>query len=479
MTTRPQANRVPATDDPLGEDITIANPARVPPPLTSTVAESPDKIIHKNLQPPSHRQSSSIESVASMRSGRSWSIDTQSSVGDSSFLNSPTNTTGSTASGSNGNGNSANPTETKAFAGFGVKALAEGSASSTSKPLRRKRMSMNFDFNIPVSTMPSQLTSGLASPQEELEVPSINDAVKPDKNNMTPTSGPSSAATTAAGLPPTVTNNRQSPLRRTQSMRIKSASVSGHGPAVSASSNTMNHRPTISSVLDNINSSNSMGPTGRPRTTSHTDNYLSQLAVRERRVVDLRDELERIQQELKRAENDLHKFKQETCHALTFNTYSAAGQQSILANGDRHGRSSSLTPSHTLLHSQSHAQLNTRTKSPQRVFSNDPLDSDAQQQLLHQQQSDGRSSLQSADDVIQIGRRAIWGFGSQVKELFEDIRNVAIGEDPWQNRDQEMKPQQPASPQSNGRSSLHSQSQSQSQQSRDSQRSTTNSMYIL
>lgn len=134
-----------------------------------------------------------------------------------------------------------------------------------------------------------------------------------------PGSQPLSANSNAKIIPPNIASNLNTPI----SLPTSSSQSTITSPlSISSPSTPFSNSMSFSSLPSvNLFHDQQDQPCSTPSITSTTSTstaassaieyYFSQLAYRERRIVELRDEIKRMQQKLKRAEDDLECFKQQ------------------------------------------------------------------------------------------------------------------------------------------------------------------------
>lgn len=266
-------------------------------------------------------------------------------------------------------------------------------------------------------------------------------------------------------------------------------------------------------------------PSGSAKSSSNpsmVENYLSELASKERKVVELRDELKRVQEALRKAEIDLRRFREEASLALgspgrTPNKDSGKShsrQHSNSSPADKAKRKSQLGVSPplnaisalpkaaapigvSLISSQTtpipasstmHMTSQETSHHPRPTYS-------FEEDHTHNRNSNGyyttaNDGLESSKDYLNMGKRVVEELGSQFWGLFEDIKNVTMGEEARdgfleQTRNERSNihsrshqvPQTSRQRTNNTTSHSHGSSDMQPHQQR--QRSASNSYYIL
>jgi hypothetical protein len=187
---------------------------------------------------------------------------------------------------------------------------------------------------------------------------------------------------------------------------------------------------------------------------STVETYLSELASKERKVVELRDEQKRVQEALRKAEIDLRRFREEASHALASPGRAAkapAQQHSNSSPADRSKRKSlmlgqratspnfgavSLLPNATtttgapfVAHptSSTSPTLSPTTRRPRAQYS---FEEDRDHNINTEPYDTGNDGSElSSKDYLNIGKRVVEELGTQFWGLFEDIKNVTIGEE--------------------------------------------------
>lgn len=222
--------------------------------------------------------------------------------------------------------------------------------------------------------------------------------------------------------------------------------------------------------------------TGANSGASTVETYLSELAARERKVVELRDELKRVEESLRRAEIDLRRFRDEASMALASprrtktqhesrarRTLSLASvpvvppslanpvgsiQGSVQTNISGASITSLAAPSATpSLSSSSLSSAPSSVSSsvtplvppPPPAVSSPTFSSPMSQQSYprsrysfekdHERSQSSitgrfpKPQLPPKEDVFNMGKRVVEELGTQFWGLFEDIKNVTIGEE--------------------------------------------------
>lgn len=149
--------------------------------------------------------------------------------------------------------------------------------------------------------------------------------------------------------------------------------------------------------------------------------YLGALASKERRVVELKDELKRVQEELERAESELYELRNEANNVLQIPKRNAVPAAPALTSSKPGRDSSSLDggrpPAPRPVYAHAHGNVAAINGASAAAAANAGLRS--------------RTQFDSAkDDVVNMGRRVVEGIHSQFWDFVQDIKSAAIGDVP-------------------------------------------------
>lgn len=206
------------------------------------------------------------------------------------------------------------------------------------------------------------------------------------------------------------------------------------------SSGTTNHRNSIHSPLASPSiGSTSITNTNNNTTTTTQDTYLATLASKERKVVELKDEVKRVKDLLKSAEQDLNNFRNQASFAIHMPTIenSNTGINTHDTTNDYFDNSSDTLKTPT--HQQPVYSPATRSLDQPPIFGRSPTPpvpphshshSHSQQQQYQNQQQMYNNINNRQSEVFIMGKRVVEELGTQFWGLFDDIKNATVGEEP-------------------------------------------------
>lgn len=305
--------------------------------------------------------------------------------------------------------------------------------ASNSAPVARKRMSMNFSLPVAVSNgSPLGRKSSTTTPLMSAKSPRMNTGESPEMffRDLKIEDHRDLVADSAR--------------RRDRSLSSASNGHFAHHPhqhqqlhhhtknnSSTSSTSTNNSGGIFTSSFSHSSVSNYNHGPGLPNTGAANkpsfDNYLSELAAKERKVVELKDELKRMQEALKMAERDLKNFRDSAVSALGPPVKSSGSSHYTLQAGEPHGRSDSID------NKPSQEEQDQEVKEePQTVLQENVIPSDPSQPIktLNMSLYDrGASQLPPTGDVLNMGKRVVEELGTQFWGFFDDIKNAAIGDD--------------------------------------------------
>ena len=194
------------------------------------------------------------------------------------------------------------------------------SPTHTIPPKPRKRLSMNFALPVFASTSQGSSPNTSSAPRRAgYHAPSASMSVQPisaaSSHNHSKTqsfshsmNSPTVRQSPAVSHPPAQSSTPMKHRQAASVSFITSPTNRAHNPRSKNLSNDSNGSFSSTSTTTNSNINNST-PSISSSPTSSIEYYFSQLAYRERRVVELRDEIKRMQLQLRQAEDDLAEFR--------------------------------------------------------------------------------------------------------------------------------------------------------------------------
>lgn len=212
-------------------------------------------------------------------------------------------------------------------------------------------------------------------------------------------------------------NSSDSPRRRTtvNSNQSSPTLVDQPIPSITTTATTHSRNRSGSNPMSSPTLSNSNDPSV----------LLGELAAKERKVVELKDEYKRIQQALKYAESDLKRFREKTRGVIEKEQEAYVAAHTPVyeqQQEEQQQESEEEKKNESIISEPTSTSVDIKPPTP-------PIPAAHKQQHQQQYTSNNTSSAPFSFNQHAFGRVAselnthLWG-------LFEDIRNVAIGEDP-------------------------------------------------
>lgn len=306
--------------------------------------------------------------------------------------------------------------------------------ASNSAPVARKRMSMNFSLPVAVSNgSPLGRKSSTNTPSISAKSPRMNNGELPEiffrdlkiedhRDLVTDSARRRDRSLSSA-------SNGHFGHQQHQHQQLHHHTKNNSSTSSTSTNNSGGIFTSSSSHSTASNYNHGLGTTNSAVNKPSFDNYLSELAAKERRVVELKDELKRMQEALKAAERDLKNFRESAVSALGPPVKSAGSSHYTLQTSEAHGRSDSLD-NRPLLEEQDQVEVKEESQaliSRERAISPDP--SHPIKALNMSLYDRGASQLPPTGDVLNMGKRVVEELGTQFWGFFDDIKNAAIGDD--------------------------------------------------
>ncbi|CAN6623630.1 hypothetical protein TRVA0_009S02124 [Trichomonascus vanleenenianus] len=215
---------------------------------------------------------------------------------------------------------------------------------------------------------------------------------------------------------------------------------------------------SINSSIGGPSSSSSSSNNGT-ESINGLDQYLAKLAAKERKVGELKEEFKRVQLALKQAEDDLRQFRRQASSAIAPPSLEPVESRPSASNSTTSVPAAIPSASNAKKnHDTTNTAMNTTIRTPKKssLDSYEPpkIEKPAptkhvalrstspthhHNHAAHMTPSNyglapvatTGALLPPRDDVLNMGRRVVEELGTQFWGLFEDIKNVTIGDDPF------------------------------------------------